>query len=114
MESSGLAIDNKYYALMNDINVNDFAHQDTKECEKARAILSYLRDEALALSNKSPELNENNEFVTTKRNILEQDKIYQQFIAMYNADVLGYNFWISFRPWRWLFKLLKTKRKDII
>ena len=47
-------------------------------------------------------------------NVEEAEKLYRQHVVLYNADVLGYNFWISFFLTRYIYKILKRKTKDII
>ena len=54
------------------------------------------------------------EFELISGNVEEAEKLYRQHVVLYNADVLGYNFWISFFPTRFIYKILKFKTKDII
>ena len=73
-----------------------------------------LRDEAMFIASKNSFLEKHDEFRIAKRNVLESDNVYRINIAMYNADVLGYNYWIGFLPTRYIYKILKVKRKEII
>ena len=114
MRSRGVKIDNQYHVMLNEINPHDFDHQDTKECKKARDTLSYLNDVILKPLLDSEKLINNPEFELAKSNITEQDRIYHRYVAMYNADILGFNYWIRFWPWRYIFILLDIKTKEII
>ena len=109
-----IPVEAKLLETLNSINPADFNRQDTKEGTEARTMLSYLRDEANFISNKNKILLEKADFVIAKNNVLELDTQYRSNIAMYNADVLGYNYWITFLPCRFVFKIFKVKKKDII
>ncbi len=110
----GISVEPKLLETLNGINPADFNRQDTKEGTEARTMLSYLRDEANFISNRNKELLEKPDFVIAKNNVLELDTQYRSNIAMYNADVLGYNYWITFLPCRFVFKIFKVKKKEII
>ena len=113
-QSYNIPIEENLLAILNKINPNDFNKQDTKEGTEARTMLSYLRDEATFISNKNKELLEKPDFVIAKSNVSELDVQYRSNIAMYNADILGYNYWIRFLPCRFVFKMFKVKKKQII
>ena len=114
MDQYGVEIDNKLLCNLNDINVSIFNDVDSKECEAVRGTLSYLKDEIMFIANQHEELNQEKDFLFAKNNVLEADVIYRSNVAMYNADILGYNYWISFFPCKFIFKLLKFKKKEII
>ena len=101
---------NKFYSL----EPKDFAKQYTEKCKDARDILSLLKNQIIYLSSTNPSLEKHNEFQLLKDNVIELDVVYRVNIAMYNADVLGYNYWIRFLPFRYVFLLLKFKEKDLI
>ena len=107
-------VDRKLIDTLEKIDPKTFGDQSTKECELARTALSYLRDEASFISNKNRELLEKPDFMIAKNNVLELDTQYRSNVAMYNADVLGYNYWISFLPCRFIFKMFKVKKKELI
>lgn len=64
------------------------------------------------------ELNDNvkkdKEYQIIKKTLLEVDYNYRQAISLYNADALGFNYWISF----WLFipvsRIAGFKEKEIV
>lgn len=113
-QSYNIQLEQNVIDILNKINPDDFNRQDTKEGTEARTMLSYLRDEATFISNKHKELLEKPDFAIAKSNVLELDVQYRSNIAMYNADVLGYNYWIRFLPCRFIFLMFKVKKKDII
>ena len=111
---SGVVFDNRLLALLNDIDQNDFIDPASEIFEKSKNTLSYLKDELFFVASTHPELNGDDEFVQLKQNILDCDNLYRNTVLMYNADVLGYNYWIRFFPCRFIFLLFKVKQKEII
>ena len=107
-------VDKKLIDTLNSINIMDFKIPDSEACKIARDKLTFLREEAMNIARKQIKLEKNNEFVTAKNNVLEMDSVYRNIVACYNADVLGYNYWIKFLPNRWIFKLIKLKTKNLI
>ena len=73
-----------------------------------------LRDELVYLAEQNERLSKHGEIRQAKNNITEMDANYRNLIAMYNADAIGYNYWISFIPTRYIYKLLKVQSKQII
>lgn len=114
LNQSGIDVDNRYVALVNDISFEDFVEPGSTQFEKSKNTLSYLRDELFALASLHPELEGDEEFAQAKKNIVDSDTLYRTTVMMYNADVLGYNYWTSFLPCRFVFKMFKVKKKTPI
>lgn len=110
----GIELDNNLLINLQDVHAEDLYNPESEGFEKARGILSYLKDELFFISSQHEELLEVKEFVFVKNNIIETDEKFRSNVSMYNADVLGYNYWISFWPCKFIFKLLKIKKKEII
>ena len=110
----GVEVDQKLKDALNNIDTSALSKHDTKEGEDVRNILSYLKDEANFAANRNKEILEKQDFQSTKTYINELDVQYRSNIAMYNADVLGYNYWISFLPCRFVLKIFRVKKKNII
>ena len=90
------------------------ANQDGEDAKNARNELTSLSEYFLGVaSDHQAELKED-EYQVLVGNLTELDSVYRQHLMMYNADVLGYNFWINFFPTRFIFKILKYKKKDNI
>ena len=85
-----------------------------KQFEKSKNTLSYLRDELMFAANQHPELKDDFEFNQVKKNINDTDIQYRSTVAMYNADVLGYNYWINFLPAKYIKHIFKLKEKQMI
>ena len=114
LQQSGMDVDNKYVALLGDISLNDLSEPGSQQFDKSRNVLSYINDELMFIASAHPELNGDDEFMQAKRNILDSDTLYRQTVMMYNADALGYNYWINFLPCRFIFKLFRVKEKKTI
>ena len=110
----GLDIDNRLVCILNDIGPNDFDNPGSEIFTKSVNTLSYLKDELLFLASQHPELSDDPDFSLVKQNLIDSDNHYRNTITMYNADVLGYNYWIRFLPCRFVFQILRVKKKEII
>ena len=107
-------VEEKIISILNGIDTKTFSKHDTLEAENTRNYLSYLKDEANFIANRNKDILEKPDFQIAKGYVNELDMQYRSNIAMYNADVLGYNYWISFLPCRFIFKMFKFKKKNII
>lgn len=109
-----ISVDFKYIKMLTDINPKCFVKIESSECSIARSSLSYLRDELVFLAKSDEKLSKHSEINSAINNITEMDNNYRILVATYNADVIGYNYWIHFLPTRYIYKLAKTKNKQII
>ena len=114
LNQSGIDIDNRYVALLNDLSTFDFNEPGSKEFVKAKNTLSYLAEELFNVASAHPDLEADEEYALAKRNVLDADTQYRTTVMMYNADVLGYNYWVRFLPCRFVFKMFKVKPKETI
>ena len=114
LDQSGIDVDNRYVALINDISFEDFVEPGSQQFEKSKNTLTYLKDELAYIASTHPELEGDEEYMQAKRNIVDCDTQYRNTVMMYNADVLGYNYWIRFLPCRFVFKMFKVKKKTPI
>lgn len=114
MNSLKVQIDEELLNELDKIDTKCFLRPTSEECKTARDSLSNLRDQIMLIATKNPNLNKHNEFNLAKENVLESDKVYRIKLAMYNADVLGYNYWIKFLPTRFIFSIFRCKEKELI
>lgn len=96
------------------IDKDTFGNQESQKCEMSKKRLSYLKESALSLANDNPSVLKDDEYQALVDTIKQLETIYRSTVIMYNADVLGYNYWIRFLPWRYLFLLFKIKEKSVI
>lgn len=105
---------NKYQKELDEIDIKHLGHPHTKEGEQVRNKLSLLKEELLSILDRNEIFLRHEEINLAKAHILELDKVYYFQIMTYNADVIGYNYWIRFLPNRFIFKLFKVKEKEVI
>ena len=114
ISKSGVKLDKKQVEVLNNFDLKRIETQDGEDAKLAREELTSL-GEYLVMTATANEVSLNNEeYQNVMANINELDKVYRQHLMMYNADVLGYNFWINFFPTRFIFKILRFKKKDNI
>ena len=113
-KTNKIAIPNDLKQRLDSIDKNVFEDLESDECKKARDDLSFIRDELFFTASKNEHIQVNEEYLLAKENILEQDVVFRKYLAMYNADVLGYNYWQHFTPTRYIFLIFRVKEKEII
>ena len=114
MKTNGVKIDPGMIAQINDIHREDFDDIEGKGCKEAQSILTYIKEELLYIARGLKDLRKHQEFKTAIENVSSLENQYRNTIATYNADVLGYNYWISFWPTKWIWKLFKYQKKTLI
>ena len=114
MKTNGVQIDNSLICQIQDIHREDFDDIEGKGCKKSQEILTYIKDELLYIARGLKDLHKHSEFKTAVENVSSLENQYRNTIASYNADVLGYNYWISFWPSKWIWKLFKFQKKSLI
>ena len=114
MNKYNINVPYKYIETINGINVSSFKDQQLEECVKGRNSLSYLRNELAYMASSNELINKNNELIRAMNAITEMDSNYRTLVAMYNADVLGYNYWINYLPTKYFKYIFKFKEKQII
>ena len=69
--------------------------------------------EAKILSYVTPDMEDEN-LITLKGDLDQLNTAYRSNVIMYNADVLGYNYWIKFLPTRYIYLIFRKKEKGLI
>ncbi|MFA6943122.1 MAG: hypothetical protein WCQ71_04655 [Bacilli bacterium] len=114
IERNGIKLDPRYAALLKEIDIKSFERIYSVESKKSRETLSYVKQELSGIANKSVDFKKNEEFKLASSLIISLDEQFRFLVATYNADVIGYNYWIRFKPYGYIFLLNKTENKDII
>lgn len=112
--SLGIKLDKKNTEAVRNYDVQRIIEHDGEDAKKAREELTSLCDYFVSETSQIDVLNSQSEYQKIIENINELEKVYRQHLMMYNADVLGYNFWIYFWPTRYIYKIIKFKKKDNI
>ena len=110
----GMEINNEYTHLLDEsqnmLNEKDFL----KDCDTVKKNLSYINNDLSSMCEENEEVKNDDEYILIEENIKQLDSVYRTNVIMYNADVLGYNYWIRFLPFRYLWLLFRLKLKDFI
>ena len=114
LNKHNLKVDKKRLEELNNFAIEKIEHQDGPVAKEARELLTSLSDYLLTLGRENEKVANDNEFLLIESNLNELEGVYSRHVTLYNADVLGYNFWISFIPTRIIYKIFKRKPKDII
>ncbi len=114
MIKNGVTIDQSIVDTMNSFNELSFKHPERKEGAEAIEKLTYSRESIMSIARKQTLLNKNQEFINAKNAVIEMDVMYRNAVALYNADILGYNYWIRFLPYRYIFLIFKVSPRDLI
>ena len=114
LNKHGVKFDKKKLEELSNFDLKAIEHQDGEEAKNARDLLTSISEYFLYVARDNEKVSNDPEFFEISMNLEELEKIYRQHVIPYNADVLGYNFWISFFPTRYIYKILKRKTKDII
>ena len=114
MNSSSVKLEKKQLDALNGFDLKRIEKQDGEDAKLAREELTSLGEYFLLMATANETSLNSEEYSHIMTNIDELEKVYRQHLMMYNADVLGYNFWINFFPTRFIFKIFRLKKKDNI
>lgn len=114
LNKNSIKLDKKAIKPLEEFDLKVIEHQDGEEAKQARENLTMISEYLLLTSRSDAKISNSEEFIELSASIDEVEKVYRQHVLLYNADVLGYNFWISFVPTAYIYKIIKRKKKDII
>ena len=112
--AGGVKLDKKKVEKLQNFDSKRLELKDDEDSKTAREELTSLNDYLLAAYEQNDIKDEQGECRKVIDNIYELEKVYRQHLMMYNADVLGYNFWIEFFPTRFIYIILRFKKKENI
>lgn len=110
----GATFDEKVEKTIKEIDPKHFVDQSNPECILEKDKLTYIQQEIMVKLPLFAHLNEDQEFALIKNLINEIDRNLRLYSIAYNSDVLGYNYWVRFLPWRFIFLMFKVKTKETI
>ena len=114
LNKSGVKLDKKKVESLNNFDLKRIETHDGEDAKKAREELTSYNEYLLSICESTTYKDEDGEIQRVLANISELENVYRHHLMMYNADVLGYNFWISFFPTRFIYLILKFKYKENI
>ena len=114
LNKHGAKLDKKMVEALASFDLKAIEHQEASEAKTARELLTSICDYLLLTARDDNKISNDAEFLLIASNLDEPEKVYRQHVVLYNADVLGYNFWIKFTPTCYIYKILKRQPKNII
>ena len=114
INKNGVKLDKAKVESLNKFDLKRIENHDGEDARLAREELTSLNEYFLSLCGAITFKEDDEEIQRVLANINELEKVYRHHLMMYNADVLGYNFWISFFPTRFIYLILKFKPKENI
>ncbi len=79
-----------------------------------KAYLMKASQNLLYFAEANENIKNDADFQILKKSLLEIDVNYRKAIALYNADALGFNYWIHFPLFRPISFIMKFKDKEIV
>lgn len=113
LSAKGVKLDKSKLELLHNFDVKRIEKHDGEDAKKARDELTSIHEYLLLVCSQS-DFEADSEYQQVLAYINELEIVYRHHLMMYNADVLGYNFWISFFPTRYIYKILRFKPKENI
>ena len=114
MTRNGVKLERKKIEKLVNFDTKRLEIRDDDDSKAAREELTSLNEYVLSMFEQKSFKNKEAECQKIVDNIYELEKVYRQHLMMYNADVLGYNFWIEFFPTAFIYIVLRFKKKENI
>ena len=96
------------------LDTEDFLEVQKEEFFTSTAELEMVEKEITGILRSSRKLTKDNEVELIKSLLKDVNESLKTSVMAYNADVLGYNYWIRFTPCKFIFLIFKTKIKKTI
>ena len=112
--ANGLKITDKCAHSLRYLDSEDFFEAQTEDFLKATEELAMVEKEISGILFSSRKLAKNDEVELIKSLLKDVNESLKTSVMAYNADVLGYNYWVRFTPCIFIFLLFKVKLKKTI
>lgn len=112
--ANGLKITEKCAHSLRYLDSEDFFEAQTEDFVTSTEELAMVEKEISGILFSSRKLAKNDEVELIKSLLKDVNESLKTSMMAYNADVLGYNYWIRFTPCKFIFILFKTKIKKTI
>ena len=112
--ANGIKITEQCAHSLKYLDSEDFLEVQKDEFFTATQELSMVEKEVSGILRSSRKLAKNDEVELLKSLLNDVNESLKTSVMAYNADVLGYNYWIRFTPCKFVFLIFKTKLKKTI
>ena len=94
--------------------IHDFQTLDKADRDYRVLTFTHSSHNILSLCEHSKKITDDEIYADKLIEFNDIEESYRQKSAQYNADILGYNYWISVLTIKWVFRLFAKKKKDLI
>lgn len=112
--SKKIALSEKTKTSLKYLDTEDFLEAQKEEFETSRVEMDNAEIEIMKLVSANKKKFSDQDSVLLESLLMDLNKSLNLTILSYNADVLGYNYWIRFAPYRYIFMLFRAKPKKTI
>ncbi len=102
------------YEQFKNIDIYSLNNLTNETCLKNRQLMAFLKQQLIFTVRNNSKLLKNDEINFFIKILNEIDDQFRIISASYNADVIGYNYWIRFAPYVYIFVFNEVDKKDII
>ena len=115
MEANKIKMSDECYIKLRYLDTEDFLQVQTEDFDKSRADLNFVENEIRGYVTTKRKLLKNEEAEILRLLLQDINESLKTSINAYNTDVLGYNYWVKFPLYRFIFLIFKAKPyKEII
>ena len=114
IEANGIKISEKTAHSLKYLDSEDFLEVQKDEFVQAHEELNEAEKEVSNILYSSRKLSGNDEVELLKSLLKDINDSLRTSVMAYNADVLGYNYWVRFGPCLFIFLMFKVKLKKTI
>ncbi len=114
LQKNKIEIPENLLSNFNNINVSFFQDLESDECIKCRNDMSLLRQELFSLVKYDYNFLKNGEFKNISIVFNSIDDQTRTVVSSYNAAVIGFNYWIRFKPFKYFYIFNNVEAKQLL
>ena len=111
LESAQIAIPQDDRACFEKLERIDFATPTEVSIKETVALVKEGTSRLKALAEQKPQIQQDEAYSFHQDLLNDLERNYRSLVGLYNADVLGYNYWIRIPTVGWLTRLLGNKAR---
>ncbi len=107
METNKIKMSDECYKKLRYLDTEDFLQVQTDDFDSGRADLNFVENEIRGYVTTKRKLLKNEETEILRLLLQDINESLKTSIVAYNSDVLGYNYWVRFPLYRFIFIIFK-------
>ena len=108
MESTKIKMSEECYKKLRYLDTEDFLQVQTEDFDNSRADLAFVENEIRGYVTTKRKLLKNEDAEILRLLLNDINDALKTSIVNYNTDLLGYNYWVKYPLYRWIFKIFKV------